>query len=322
MSAERRSRLAHAVLVALWLGALGGCDRRVDPYVDRDAEPPASAEPVRIPGLERPEPGGRAGPFASMPMLRSSTRARGAPAADAIRGVVRVPPGTKAVGGTLFAIARSPGGGPPLAVRRWSVREFPTAFELGPGDVMLPGREFQGPLFLTVRLDADGDASTHSAGDLAASVDHPVAPGDSGIELTLVDEAAASAAGDSSTQATPASPSPGAGDSIEGTLRASESVAIPRGAVVFLIARSTAGGPPLAVRKLPPGPFPMAFRIGPEHTMIQGRPFHGPVQLSARLDEDGDAISRGARDASGEAAAPVEPGTSGVQILLRPSARP
>jgi hypothetical protein len=62
----------------------------------------------------------------------------------------------------------------------------------------------------------------------------------------------------------------------------------------------------------------MAFRIGPEDTMIAGRPFHGALQLSARIDEDGDAISRGARDSAGEAAAPVQPGATGVEIVLHP----
>jgi hypothetical protein len=304
-----------------WFAALAlasllvGCDRRVEPYVSQHDEPPAPDRPVRMPGLERPMPSDLASRLESSvgSQLRagSDSSAAGAP----IRGKVLLPDGESAQGRTLFAIARTAGGGPPLAVRRMSGVQFPAEFEIGPQDMMLPGRAFAGPLFVTLRLDRDGNASTRAADDLAATVDHPVQPGDSGIEVTLVPEGAHPG----ERLGPPAAPAGDAAASIEGTLRASDDVVVPPGAVLFLIARSTSGGPPLAVRKLEAGPFPMAFRIGAEDTMIAGRPFHGPVKLSARIDEDGDAISRGSRDSAGEAPAPVEPGAAGVEILLRPA---
>jgi hypothetical protein len=306
------ARCSWLAVLALACG-LPGCDRRVEPYVSRDAEPAAAEQPVRIPGLERPMPrdlASRPGPSGGSP-----PRTGASPAGEPIRGRVHLPQGASGQGRTLFAIARTQGGGPPLAVRRMSPERFPAEFEIGPTDVMLPGRDFSGPLFITLRLDRDGDASTREADDLSASVDHPVQPGERDIEVTLVRESAHA----NGSPASPAAPGAAAVASIEGTLRVSDDVIVPANAVLFLIARSTSGGPPLAVRKLAAGPFPLAFQIGPEHTMIAGRPFHGPVQLSARIDEDGDAISRGPRDSAGEAPTPVEPGTTGVEILLRPA---
>jgi hypothetical protein len=86
--------------------------------------------------------------------------------------------------------------------------------------------------------------------------------------------------------------------------------------VLFVIARSGAAGPPLAVKRLAAGPFPVAFRIGPSDVMIQGREFAGPVTLTARLDRDGDPLTRGADDLYGAAAGPVAPGSTGISIRL------
>ena len=106
----------------------------------------------------------------------------------------------------------------------------------------------------------------------------------------------------------------------------SGSVALASGApgagsgVLFVIARSGAAGPPLAVKRLAPGPFPVAFRIGPSDVMIQGREFAGPVTLTARLDRDGNPLTRGPDDLYGSAAGPVAPGSTGISILLEAKA--
>jgi len=86
--------------------------------------------------------------------------------------------------------------------------------------------------------------------------------------------------------------------------------------VLFVIARSQPAGPPLAVKRLPIGPFPLEFEIGPEDVMIQGLPFAGPITLTARIDRDGNPMTREPGDATATAAAPVEPGTSGVELRL------
>jgi hypothetical protein len=87
-------------------------------------------------------------------------------------------------------------------------------------------------------------------------------------------------------------------------------------AVLFIIARRGAG-PPLAVKRVAAPKFPHEFSIGPEDRMIQAMPFAGPLQLSARIDTDGDATSRSPGDVTGTArGGPVEPGATGVVILL------
>jgi hypothetical protein len=89
--------------------------------------------------------------------------------------------------------------------------------------------------------------------------------------------------------------------------------------VLFVIARPQAGGPPLAVKRLPAGPFPLAFEIGAEDAMLAGRPFAGPILLSARIDSDGDPLTRGAGDLAALSESPLEPGASAVDLVLAPS---
>jgi hypothetical protein len=93
---------------------------------------------------------------------------------------------------------------------------------------------------------------------------------------------------------------------------------LPPAATLFVIARraGATAGPPLAVRRIASASLPLDFEIGPQHAMIQGMPFVGDIQLTARLDGDGDAMTRLAGDLSGSAEAPVEPGTRGVRIVL------
>lgn len=148
------------------------CDRRVAPYVPPEQEPPAPSRPVRIPGLQNPVP-------------REPQLTRPA-AGGVIRGTVSLAAGVEAPGqGVLFVIARTPGGGPPLAVKRLPVSSFPLAFELGPADVMLRGRPFQGPILLTARIDRDGNPLTREAGELVAELPQPLEPGATGARLVL-----------------------------------------------------------------------------------------------------------------------------------------
>lgn len=88
------------------------------------------------------------------------------------------------------------------------------------------------------------------------------------------------------------------------------------GGVLFVIARAGAAGPPLAVQRVPSPSFPLRFSIGPENRMIRTMPFAGELRLTARLDADGDATSRGPGDLQGEAAGTHAPGASGVEIVL------
>jgi len=90
----------------------------------------------------------------------------------------------------------------------------------------------------------------------------------------------------------------------------------PANAVLFIIARH-GPGPPLAVKRVEQPKFPVTFSIGPDDRMIKSMPFLGPIELTARIDGDGNATSRSPGDVMGTArGGPVEPGATGVAILL------
>jgi cytochrome c-type biogenesis protein CcmH len=179
---------AASVLLAAALAA--GCDRRVEPLVPGEEPatpdlsrifPPESAEPPlpdAAPTLPPPPP--RTGPMP--PGDTATAGADGAP----VRGTVQVAAelaGRVPAGAALFVFARAAGGGPPLAAKRIESPHFPLAFELGPQDRMVAGRPFEGPLQLSARLDADGNATTRSPGDLQGGSAAPVEPGASGVAI-------------------------------------------------------------------------------------------------------------------------------------------
>src|SRR5690349_7102277 len=57
--------------------------------------------------------------------------------------------------------------------------------------------------------------------------------------------------------------------------------------VIFVIARKAPAGPPLAVRKLGMAAMPIAFELTDKDVMMGG-PFEGQVDLTVRIDKDGD----------------------------------
>jgi hypothetical protein len=103
---------------------------------------------------------------------------------------------------------------------------------------------------------------------------------------------------------------------VRGTLRLAEGLTPPAGAIGFLIARRGAGGPPLAVKRISDLAFPLEFELGPDDRMIASMPFAGPLTLTFRVDADGNATSRDPGDLQGAAAAPVDVGATGVEILI------
>jgi hypothetical protein len=166
MGRVRLARFAALVLVVV------ACDRRLEPYVPPEAEPPRVDRPLRVPGFETPEP--------------SAARTASEAVSASVRGVLRVADGASAqAGAVLFVIARPAAGGPPLAVKRLPAGPFPLAFEIGPGDVMVAGQPFSGPIQLSARVDADGDPLTRAPTDLVAQAPGPLAPGARDIELVL-----------------------------------------------------------------------------------------------------------------------------------------
>jgi cytochrome c-type biogenesis protein CcmH len=90
-------------------------------------------------------------------------------------------------------------------------------------------------------------------------------------------------------------------------------------AALFIIARPASGaaGPPLAVKKIEKPTFPLAYSLGQENVMMQGTPFAGKINLTARLDKDGNAMTRETGNLIGEYRKnPVDVGSQNVDIVL------
>ncbi len=177
-----------ALVVPLVLGA-AACNRNIEPY-DPD-------ETVRQPDLSRifPEGAERAaaqeGPAAAAgrpgPGIPPAPAAAAAGGGAAVTGTIRLAPELAdrvPSGAVLFLIARTQRPGPPLAVKRLPAPRFPFSFEIGPGDRMIQEMPFEGPLRLTARLDADGNARA-DAGDLEGQSPTLLQPGDRGVEIVI-----------------------------------------------------------------------------------------------------------------------------------------
>jgi cytochrome c-type biogenesis protein CcmH len=89
-------------------------------------------------------------------------------------------------------------------------------------------------------------------------------------------------------------------------------------ATLFIIARpaGTGGGPPLAVKKIDQPVFPLSYVIGAENVMIQGTAFTGKINLSVRLDTDGNPTTRTPGDLIGNYQKPIDVGAKNVDIVI------
>jgi hypothetical protein len=163
--------------------ACSGCNRNMEPYVP--------GEEPKQPDLSRifPDTGGkREAPAPAMPAALGQAPAAGEIPAQPIQGTIevaaefadRIPDAA-----TLFVIVRAGDTGPPLAVKRITSPSFPFEFSVGPDDRMIQAMPFKGPLQLTARLDSDGNARTHTPGDIQGRYPDPVDPGAKSLELSL-----------------------------------------------------------------------------------------------------------------------------------------
>lgn len=108
---------------------------------------------------------------------------------------------------------------------------------------------------------------------------------------------------------------------IRGSLNLADNVKakVPAGGTIFLIARGilpTGGpGPVLAAKRLTVGAWPQPFELSANDVMLAGMSLQGKVVLGARVDQDGDAMTKQAGDVEG-ISAPVEVPATGVVVLL------
>lgn len=109
------------------------------------------------------------------------------------------------------------------------------------------------------------------------------------------------------------------GAAVRGKVNLSSGIEPVEGSVLFIIARSKGvlGGPPLAVQRVANPSFPHAFEIGPDDVMIPSMRFAGPISITARLDADGDPLTRAEADPKTSSPVDAVPGTLGVEMILQ-----
>jgi hypothetical protein len=107
--------------------------------------------------------------------------------------------------------------------------------------------------------------------------------------------------------------------SVAGVLELDPSLAgsVAPGAIVFLLVRheGVTEGPPVAVERLPASGFPLRFTIGPGQSMM-GEELPETLRLEARLDSDGDAMSRDPADPVAVAEA-VRRGSREIRLVFQ-----
>ena len=86
--------------------------------------------------------------------------------------------------------------------------------------------------------------------------------------------------------------------------------------VIFVSARkSGGGGPPLAAKRLAMSELPIGFQLSKDDAMMQGGPpFEGELELTVRIDGDGDAMTRQPGDLVWKAPATV--GGPALEVLI------
>jgi tetratricopeptide (TPR) repeat protein len=127
----------------------------------------------------------------------------------------------------------------------------------------------------------------------------------------------ADAEGDPHAAVPPPSESAGA-PALAGVIELPSSLASRVGpnAVVFVTVREsgTAGGPPVAVKRLPAS-FPLRFAIGPGDSMM-GQALPARARLEARVDSDGDPLTRDPNDPKAQLDG-VTAGSSRLRLVLQ-----
>ncbi len=247
--------------------------------------------------------------------------AKAVPAQVRVRGTVTVAEGANVPqGGILFVIARRSevAAGPPLAVRRASAAGFPQSFELTDDDMMLGG-QWPDQVWLQVRVDADGNPTTKEEADLESALIGPFDATAEAVSLEL-------AGGLPGTSSAPSEDGPADEDGpaedagaprLSGTLVLADGVTAPAATAIFVMVRRAAsgGGPPVAAVRLEPT-LPATFSVT-EANMMMGGEWPDEVWLEARLDTDGDAMTKTEADLRSELQGPLSAGTTDLTVALQ-----
>lgn len=84
---------------------------------------------------------------------------------------------------------------------------------------------------------------------------------------------------------------------------------------VFIVARKGSGGPPLAAKRVNDPKFPLSFELSQKDVMMGG-PFDGEVELTIRVDKDGDAMTKNPGDLFGKGAPGTKVGQTNISVLI------
>lgn len=112
---------------------------------------------------------------------------------------------------------------------------------------------------------------------------------------------------------------------IKGRVEIAESLRdrVKSGTTLFISVRRYSGegqrGMIMAAKKLPvggPALFPLDFSVSQRDVMMGGTKLNGPVTVSARIDQDGDAISKQPGDIEGEHKGHIVVGQGRASIVL------
>ena len=92
------------------------------------------------------------------------------------------------------------------------------------------------------------------------------------------------------------------------------------GSSLYIMVRQAGARMPLAAKRIPVGEgakmFPFKFLVTPADVMMKGTVLTGQVTVDARIDQDGDAISKQPGDITGQTPAPVTVGDKDVKFTL------
>ena len=73
----------------------------------------------------------------------------------------------------------------------------------------------------------------------------------------------------------------------------------------------------IAVKKIDRPTFPLDYALSQDNVMMQGMPFTDKINVTVRLDKDGNPVTRTPGDMTGDYKKnPVEVGTKNVDIMI------
>lgn len=112
---------------------------------------------------------------------------------------------------------------------------------------------------------------------------------------------------------------PDPAQSISGTITIADALSkkVTAGETMWLVVRPGDGrpGPPLAIQRLSVGTFPQDFTVSSRDAMIQGIPFAGQVDITVRVDQDGNPMTHSKGEVYGTVQG-IKVGSADVTVQL------